>query len=121
MYVHKNLSLCYFKLWNALIGMGEKGEESPQEEAEIFMWHSWALLCVVYALMGEVEESTILCIPRTPLYPDSVNSHFSQGHLHVRLLGAYILSWSISVCFGKQRKSAVVEYFSSGRISTSRV
>lgn len=35
--MHKNLSLCYFKLRNALMGMGEKGEESPQEEAEIFL------------------------------------------------------------------------------------
>lgn len=51
-------------------------------------------------------------ITRTLLYSYFMDSHFSQGHLCVRHFGAYILSQSIFVCFGKETKIPVVEYFS---------
>lgn len=45
----------------------------------------------MYVLVGELEN-TPLYITSTLLYSYFVDSHFSQGHVHVRHLGTYILS-----------------------------
>lgn len=81
--------------------MGEKGGGvTPGRSRNFFVTLLSIVTCCVclnggggrkhYSLHSENPYSVNRV--RTPLYPYSVNSHFSQGHLHVRLLGAYILS-----------------------------